>query len=81
MKYLPIITGYDNVESNVVVLNSNTVVNILIQWHCMCDFPVKHSPNFLNKDKNYLCLKPMVLVLRIITPSGIICGSGFNPQY
>ena len=46
----------------------------------MSDFPVKLSPNFVNKEKNWFCLQSRVLILRISTLSGLIFGSGFNPQ-
>ena len=38
-------------ERNAVVLVSDSVVIILIQWHYMCDFPVNLLPNFLKKEK------------------------------
>ena len=44
--------GYENIESDAIVLGSNTIVVIFIQLNYMCDFPVKRSPNFLNNDKN-----------------------------
>ena len=40
---------------------------------------VNLSPNFVNKDKKLFCLQSLVLLLSISTPSGLICGSGFNP--
>ena len=60
--------GYDNVDSNSMVLGSYPVAVILIQWNYMCDFLVKLSPNFVNKDRNWFCLQPLVLVLSISKP-------------
>ena len=80
MKYLPIITGYDNVESNAVVLGYKSVFVILIQWHYMCDFSANLLPKFVTKDKNLFWFMSLFLVLSINTPSVIMCGSRFNTQ-
>ena len=61
IKWLPSITGYENEESNTVVLGSNNVAVILIQRQYMCDFTVNLSPNLVNKDKKWLYLQQLVL--------------------
>ena len=71
---------YGSLESYTAVLGSNTEVVILIKWHYMYDFTVKLSPNIVNNEKHWFCLQLLVLVIMISTPSGIMCGSGFNPQ-
>ena len=71
---------YDGLESNAVVLGSNTKVVILIQWNYMCDFYVKLSPNLDHKEKNWFYLKALVLVLKISTQSGLIFGPRFKHQ-
>ena len=52
IKYFPSIPGYENVESNYVVLGSNLAFSVLIQWHYMFYFPVNLLPNFVTKGVN-----------------------------